>query len=359
MCRALLLEVNSNNSLVEKDYPETIDVEHFDREIQKLIRGYEENYKAWGIAIDQNLEIGEEGIISITLVIIAIFVIILVVAINFRTFIDTALVALSIPMLLVWLWGISHLIGLKGSMFIDILLPIIILSLGVDYAIHSIHRYREERQKGKDPRDAIKESITRVGGALMLTTLTTAIAFLSNAVSELENVRGFGIASGIAIISAFFIMGIFVPAVKMVVDGQRFRDVERAKKERIRIGRFIRRISSKPAIVILIVLLISIPAFYGATRLEARLEVKQYFNHESDFVVSLDKLDEHFPKAGEPAIIYIKGDLSAPDALNAINQILNKMKGILQSQMLTTMASLTQRSRLNSAMISWLSMAFP
>ena len=51
-----------------------------------------------------------------------------------------------------------------------------------------------------------------------------------------------------------------------------------------------------------------------ALKLEPTFDVKDFFDYRSDLVVSLDKLDEHMgTKAGEPALAYIKGDLTNPD----------------------------------------------
>ena len=65
---------------------------------------------------------------------------------------------------------------------------------------------------------------------------------------------------------------------------------------------------------------------YFAFQLEARFDVKDFFKGNSDFVVGLDKLDVHVAKSGgEPAIIYIQGDLADPTALEAIQQFLDRL----------------------------------
>ena len=58
-------------------------------------------------------------------------------------------------------------------------------------------------------------------GALVLAMLTDGMAFFSNTVSGIESIVGFGIAAGIAVMSSFIIMGIFVPLVFMRMDARR------------------------------------------------------------------------------------------------------------------------------------------
>jgi predicted RND superfamily exporter protein len=66
---------------------------------------------------------------------------------------------------------------------------------------------------------------------------------------------------------------------------------------------------------------------YLAFQLEPKLDVKEFFDSESDFVVSLDKLDQHTAQAlsGEPASIYIEGDLTAPETLLALRDLLQRL----------------------------------
>ena len=86
-------------------------------------------------------------------------------------------------MLIVWLKGISNLIGLKAGLVVELIVPIAMISLGVDFAIYALHRYREERGKGLGPRPALRVGFAGVMGALVLAMLTDGVAFFSNTVS--------------------------------------------------------------------------------------------------------------------------------------------------------------------------------
>jgi len=343
--------INADNEKVLKeyakslpeDYTDTLVKEQFDRDVQEILRGGQDSYKLWGIAIDVNLEAEDESVASFPLIMVAVVVILVVVSLHFRSLQVTLLTMLGLGMLIVWLKGFSNLIGLKSSLTLDIIVPIAILVLGVDYAIHSVHRYREERKKGVDPGIALSCSIAGVGGALVLAMLTTVVAFLSNISSGIEDIIGFGIAAAVAIFSALIIMGLFVPTLKMRWDSRRLRKhsgndkpekgaskaspVEQAGKPRSTfLSRTVCSIADRKVIVLLLVLIVSVAAGFYASNLEAKLDVKEYFDPNSDFVVSLDKLDEHVgEKAGEPAFIYIKGDLSEPESLIAIQNMINNM----------------------------------
>jgi predicted RND superfamily exporter protein len=349
---AILFVVNVNNSRLPQEATPGLSagtgggLEHqkYNREVQQLLRGDQENYRLWGIAIDLSLEANEEGALSFPLVMLAVIVILVIVSIHFRSLQVTVLTLLGLGMLIVWLKGFSNLAGLRSSLVLDIIVPIAILVLGVDYAIHSVHRYLEERGKGAEPGRAFREGIVGVGGALILAMLTTVVAFLSNVSSGVEEIIGFGVAAAIAIVSALIIMGLFVPAVKMRWDTRRLRrqsngdqpegnggpaaGTESGGRSGNRsLSGVVCSVADRRVVVLPTVLIISLVAVYYATNLESKLDAKEYFDSGSDFVISLDKMDEHSGESGgEGAIIYIKGDLSEPESLMAIRKLIDNME---------------------------------
>ncbi len=345
---AFLILVNVNNSKLPQETTPGLSaggaggIEHqkYNRKVQDMLRGDEKSYRIWGIAIDISLEAEEEGMLSIPLIIIAVIIILIIVSLYFKSVQVTILTLIGLGMLIIWLKGFSNLIGLRSSLTLDIIVPIAILVLGVDYAIHALHRYREEQDKGAEPGKALRKGIMGVGGALILAMLTTVAAFISNIYSSTEEIVGFGVAAAIAIFSAFFIMGLFVPTVKMKWDAHRQAKImtQAEKTDRTNnnkkgsrssnsiLGRFVSNVADWKAVTLLLVLIISMAAGYYALQLEARLDAKEYFDGNSDFVISLDKMDEHLgEKGGEPAYILIKGDLSDPEALRAIQNTINNM----------------------------------
>ena len=123
--------------------------------------------------------------------------------------------------LLVWLKGLSNLIGLKSSLTLDLIVPIAMISLGADFLIHAVDRYNEEKARHPQPINALRAGLAGVLGALALASLSDGIAFLANITSGIETIIGFGIAAGIAVLSNFAIMGILIPLVIMRLDQRR------------------------------------------------------------------------------------------------------------------------------------------
>jgi predicted RND superfamily exporter protein len=193
-------------------------IERFARNIQTTMRGDEATYELWGIAIDQTLAAEEQGATAGLFIVLTVIAALAVVGTSLRAYWPTALTAIGLGALMIWLKGFSALVGIKGGLIVELIVPIAMVSLGVDFAVHAARRYQEERQLGIVPRAALLASMTGVIGALLLAMLSDGIAFLSNVPSGIEAVVHFGLAAGIATLSSFLVLGIVLPLALMKID---------------------------------------------------------------------------------------------------------------------------------------------
>ena len=328
---SLTLNVGGDETAVQKEY--------FGRNVQRILRGEERNYRLWGIVIDPNLESQEEGRTVIPFIFATVLGVLVVIGISLRSLRAVLLSALGLAMLIVWLKGISNLMGLKAGLVVELIVPIAMISLGVDFAIHALHRYREERGKGRGPRPALRVGFAGVMGALTLAMLTDGVAFFSNTVSGIESIIGFGVAAGIAVVSSFIIMGIWVPLAFMRLDARgqaghadpaletRLSHDDSRPRRTLSAEWVVSRLAQRRFLVLPVVAVVTGAALVFAFRLEAQLDVKDFLDSGSDFVVGLDKFEYHVGAAqGEPGIIYIEGDLSSVDSIEALRELQAKLK---------------------------------
>ncbi|MCK4639843.1 MAG: MMPL family transporter [Candidatus Marinimicrobia bacterium] len=111
--------------------------------------------------------IGRDGRNAAILTIIVVFILLLI---DFRN-VGHALMAM-IPLLtgMVWMVGIMHIIGRQLDVVNVMALPLI-LGIGIDDGVHIIHRWRREGY------DSVKTVFASTGKAILLTSLTTMLAF--------------------------------------------------------------------------------------------------------------------------------------------------------------------------------------
>ena len=86
------------------------------------------------------------------------------------------------------------------------------------------------------------------------------------------------------------------------------------------------RLARKRLILLPVAAVITGVAIFFALKLEATLDVKDFFVSSSDFVVSLDMIGVHVAeRGGEPGLVYIRGNLSDPESLGAMRRFLDRL----------------------------------
>ena len=384
---------------------DVINKEHLNRNFREVIEGNSQVYNLWGVAIDSNLESEEEGSIAGIFITFTVIGALLVVGLSLKSYWATAISGVGLGILMIWLKGISALIGLKSGLVIDLIVPIGMISLGVDFVVHAIRRYKEELHSNRSPNMALKIGLSGVLGALVLAMLSDGIAFLSNLSSNIEAVIHFGSAAAIAVFSSFVILGIIAPIVSMKIDelilnstknfssnkfkvlkilgaigvanasggavilmvaldrtyglimllatvaifialpviylkirsgvneDQSDKKIEELDRDKSYLTNMVEKLvllsAKNPIWVISITAIITSISIFLALKLEPTFDVKDFFDSKSEFVIGLDKLEEHLgDTGGEPGIAYIRGDLMQPEAIIRIDEFIESLRDI-------------------------------
>ena len=74
------------------------------------------------------------------------------------------------------LFGLMGLLGIELNL-ITAMLSSIMIGVGVDYTIHFLWRYREERRKGQDPVPAMEKTLTTTGRGIVFNALSVIVGF--------------------------------------------------------------------------------------------------------------------------------------------------------------------------------------
>ncbi len=184
--------------------------EQYSRDLQTILR-QAEGWEIYGVGIDVNLTSQEQGALAGPFIGLTVLVALLMLGIVFRSYWVVAVVSSIFLVLLIWLKGLSNLIGLQESTALSLIVPIAMISFGVDYAFHSIGRYREERTAGRPAAQAAMVGTAAVSGALMLAAVSDSAAFLANVTAGIASVVQFGIGAAIALVAAWLLLGIVTP----------------------------------------------------------------------------------------------------------------------------------------------------
>ncbi len=139
------------------------------------------------------------------LMLLASFVVLCVLLLDFRSLRVAALVAFPLGVGMLSFVGLLGALGFELNMFNLIVLPSLI-GIGIDNAVHIFHRYREEGP------GSLAKVVRSTGVAALLASLTTAAGFGSSLVSHHVGLRSMGWLAILGIGSTFVAATLFFPA---------------------------------------------------------------------------------------------------------------------------------------------------
>ena len=153
----------------------------------------------------------------------------------------------------------------------------IMLGVGTDYSIFLMARYREERVEGRDKAQAVQTSVTWSGESIATSATTVIIAFGAMTISSFTLLQSIGVGLGFGVLIALLVSLTLIPSFILLAgdrifwprSGKRFESYStKARKRRSERPGYFRRAASfsvrRPALVLGLTVLISIPAIYIA-----------------------------------------------------------------------------------------------
>jgi predicted RND superfamily exporter protein len=114
-------------------------------------------------------------------------------AVLFRGLSAVIIAALPVSVGVFWAFGFIRFLDMEENPFNFVVVPVLLSMIGFTDSVHIIAQIRARRMKGLAPNDAAAMAMEDVGGACLLTSLTTAIGFGSLWWAHHEIVQEFGI----------------------------------------------------------------------------------------------------------------------------------------------------------------------
>ncbi len=155
--------------------------------------------------------IGRDGSIAAILTLIVIFLLLLA---DYRNLKLSLLTLIPLVFGTIWMVGAMKLFGMRFNILNVMAIPLI-LGMGIDDGIHIIHRYKIE---GKNKIFAIFSS---TGKAVLLTSITTFLAFGSLGFAAARGLASLGIVLAIGITTCWLATVVVLPAILSLIDSKK------------------------------------------------------------------------------------------------------------------------------------------
>jgi predicted RND superfamily exporter protein len=166
--------------------------------------------------------------------------------------------------------------------------PTIIMTLAVADCIHILTEILKQLAQGKDKNTAIIESLNKNFKAVFLTSITTAIGFLSLNFSDAPPFRDMGNVSAVGVMIAFFLAITFLPALMSIlpIKNHHYHDGFNMAG----LANFVIK-QQKKILTIMIIFSLGLIAFIP--KIEFNDEFVKYFSKEIQFRQHTDFISEH------------------------------------------------------------------
>ena len=262
----------------------------------------------------------------------AVIFILIVLFLIFRKISDTLFPYLTIAIAMVWLLGVMGYTGIPFTMALVALMPLL-LGICINYAIHIMFRYREERRKGKDVYEGIRACVGNTGTAVFVSALTTVIGFSSFLISELVPMRHFGFLAMVGIFFAFVLVVTLLPALMTIRDRKSQRDASKFAVLGGGVSLFLERVviaginHKKPLLGV--VALITLVSLGASTQVGTAINWEDMAPDDLETSQVSMEISEIFGNTMSNMIfILIEGDVYSPEVMAEVYELENKIRSI-------------------------------
>ncbi len=169
------------------------------------------NYKYAGRAIGLGFYIDAMQFETLFFIGLSFILIIVFLFLMFRSFWGVLVPLAIVSTSMLWIVGFMATIGQPINLVLTVL-PSIIFVVAMSDVIHLVTKYFDELRLGKDKLEAVKVAYKEIGFATLLTSLTTAVGFITLLTVQMKPIHHFGIFTALGVLFAFVLAYTLLPA---------------------------------------------------------------------------------------------------------------------------------------------------
>ncbi len=262
-----------------------------------------------------------------TLILLAVLVVVLLLAISFRSVRGVVFPLVGLSSALIWTYGILNFAGARFTA-LEVAVAPLVLGLGIDYSIHLQRRYNSFRNELSDASESWLGACAKLSTPLGLAVITTVSAFLANIISPLPPLETFGIALAVGVISAFINATIVVGALHVVLDSS----TSEIPNEPIRMPKLASKLvqlqKSQQAVVLIMALIVTGAAIIGAMGLETEFDLSDFLDEDMEIMEVRNQLDSEYESAGWKVVYVLMEPSEDKSSITDSKSLLTEMRGL-------------------------------
>ncbi len=220
---------------------------------------------------------------------------------------------------------------------VSTMMPVMLIAIGVADGIHMYNHldfYRHEHPDSSK-KEAVTEMIKSMWKPVVMTSVTTAVGFISLLTSQVYPIKYFGIFTAFGVLVAMVMSLVFIPSAIMLFGMPKLKKqkAENDSKHAIAYGFAAWVLKHKNVSIILTVLIVAV-SLVGMQKIWINSSFLEKFNKESDIVQTDKFINEHF--GGTTTLNLIldthgkKDVFKKPGVLKLVDSLQNKVETDLE-----------------------------
>ena len=209
----------------------------------------------------------------------------------------------------------------KGDLMnnLTMMAPNMLTAVGIADAIHLIASWASLRTRMDDKRELIVEVIRVNALPVLLTSITTAIGFLSLMASDLIPVRMLGYTAGLGALLAYLLSMTMVPALLSLVPHDGRKEAKRARMSgvftELRSRNWIQRVVRARTAILAVSAVVLVTSLVGVSRISINSDFREMFPPENRTIADFNWIEGRLGGVGDLELVFrgIGGGVDAPE----------------------------------------------
>ncbi len=232
--------------------------------------------------------------------------IIIILAVCFRSVRGVVLPLTSAGIAFVWTFGLMSLLGAHLNM-ITVVIPTLLIAIGNAYALHVVSEFFEEAAEGhRLKKEIVTSTLLRVSLPVFLAGVTTLIGFGSLALNRIDMIREFALFSCFGLLALIILSLTLLPALLVLLplpkkkrkkgdapEADQAEDLETKRSPVLAFLRFLHRLDVKHQTFVYVAAVVVIGlSIAGLCRLKVENAVISFFKSDAEVRENFDDIQE-------------------------------------------------------------------
>ncbi len=300
-------------------------------DVQSLVRRWRaekdlELYATGRPVIEELLAEGLERDVRVFFTLVLV-VIVLILLLSFRTLRGVLLPLAVVIASVLWAMGLMVLLDIPFSHSTEFL-PVLLISIGIADGIHILSAYYRLARNHQDKKELVRAVMAELNVPVILTSLTTAVAFLALGAAGFRSLRDLGFTTAMGVLAAMAFSITILPAMLALLPIPKRAPEARLSLLRRGLGAYGRGILARKALTIGLIGLFVLGMLAGLPRIRVENSTIENFPPDSEARRAYSLVAQHL--AGPEVLIALVESESpqgvvAPDVLRKLDEFKRAM----------------------------------